>query len=117
MATQPRRRILVALEPAVLEGAFAALLGDGERSEVVQFQNAGSEELSAHYDVAIVTSGFAHGVEPEVLITLPDTEGGGGEATVTVNGLTRPVKVSTNQEVIDLLSEQFAREIHRSVAS
>lgn len=117
MATQPRRRILVALEPAILEGAFAALLGDGERSDVVQFQKAGPEELSAHYDVAIVTAGMAHDVEPDVLITLPDTEGAGGEATVTVDGVTRPVKVSTNQEVIDLLSEQFRREIHRSVAS
>jgi hypothetical protein len=117
MATQPRRRILVALEPTVLEGAFAALLGDGERSEVVQFQKTGPEDLSAHYDVAIVTSGFAHQVEPEVLIILPDTERADGEATVTVNGVTRPVKVSTNQEVIDLLSEQFPGEIHRSVAS
>lgn len=117
MATQPRRRILVALEPTVLEGAFAALLGDGERSEVVQFQKAGLEELSAHYDVAIVTSGFAHQVEPEVLITLPDTERAGGGATVTVNGVTRRVKVSTNQEVIDLLSEQFPGEMDRSVAS
>ena len=112
MATQPHRRILVALEPTVLEGAFAALLGDGERSEVVQFQLAAPEDLLAHYDVAIVTSGFPYRVEPEVLITLPDTEGGGGGATVTVNGVTRPIKVSTNQEVIDLLSEQFAREIH-----
>lgn len=107
----------MALEPTVLEGAFAALLGDGERSEVVQFHKAGLEELSAHYDVAIVTSGFAHQVESEVLITLPDTEGAGGDATVTVNGATRPIKVSTNQDVIDLLSEQFAREIHPSVAS
>ena len=47
----------MALEPTVLEGAFAALLGDGERSEVVQFQKAAPEELSAHYDVAIVTRG------------------------------------------------------------
>lgn len=117
MATQPHRRIFVALEPTVLEGAFAALLGDGERSEVVQFQKAGLEELSAHYDVAIVTSGFPHQVEPDVLITLPDTEGAGRGATVTVNGVTRPVKVFTNQEVIDLLSEQFPREIDSSVAS
>lgn len=117
MSTQPHRRILVALEPTVLEGAFATLLGDGERSDVVQFQEAGLQGLSAHYDVAIVTNGFAHQVEPEVLITLPDTEGAGGEATVTVNGVTRFVKVSTNQDVIDLLSEQFPREIDRPVAS
>ncbi len=107
----------MALEPAVLEGAFAALLGDGERSDVVQFQKASPEEVSAHYDIAIVTTGFAHRLKPEVLITLPNTEGASGEATVTVNGATRLVKVSTNQEVINLLSEQFSREIHTSVAS
>ena len=112
MATQAHRRILVSLEPRVLEGAFAAQLGDGDRSEVVQFQRADLEELSPHYDVAIVTSGFAHRVQPEVLITLPDTEGGDGAATVTVNGVARPVTVSTNQEMIDLLFEQFSREIH-----
>ena len=107
----------MALEPAVLEGAFAALLGDGERSDVVQFQKASPEELSAHYDIAIVTTGFAHRSKPEVLISLPNTEGADGEATVTVNGATRRVKVSTNQEVLDLLSDHFAGEIHRSVAS
>ena len=107
----------MALEPAVLEGAFAALLGDGERSDVVQFQKASPEELSAHYDIAIVTTGFGHRLEPEVLISLPNTEGAGGEATVTVNGVIRSVQVSTKEEVLDLLSEQFAREIHRSVAS
>ncbi|HVM39161.1 MAG TPA: hypothetical protein VM618_00135 [Acidimicrobiia bacterium] len=36
MGREGRRRILVALEPTVLEGAFGALLGHGERSDVVQ---------------------------------------------------------------------------------
>lgn len=111
MGTQPHRRILVALEPTVLEGAFAALLRDGERSEVVQFHRAGVDELAHHYDAAIVTVGFEHDVDSEVLITLPDTEAGGREASVTMNGVTRPVSVDTNSEVVDLLTDQFSREI------
>lgn len=111
MGTQPRRRILVALEPAVLEGAFAALLRDGERSDVVQFHRAGADELAQHYDAAVVTLGFEHDVESEVLITLPDTEAGGREASITINGVTRPVSVDTNAEVIDLLADQFSPEI------
>jgi hypothetical protein len=109
-----RRRILVALEPTVLEGAFAVLLGDGERSDVVQFHRAAPEELAIHYDVAVVTSGLLGDVAPDVLITLPDTREGGGEASITIDGVTRPVRARTNQDVIDLISDQFPHEMHRS---
>ena len=101
----------MALEPKVLEGAFAALLGHGERSEVVQFQDVTAEELSAHYDVAIVTAGICDDVQPDVLITLPDTEAGGGVVVVTVNGVRRLVRVNSNQEVVNLLTEQFPYEL------
>lgn len=114
VATELPRRILVALEPTVLEGAFSALLGHGERSEVVQFHEATPEELSVHYDVAIVTTGLADEVSPDVLITLPDTEAGGDVTIVTVNGLPRRVTTRSNQQVIDLLAEQFPEELHRS---
>jgi hypothetical protein len=114
MAPYGRRRILVALEPMVLEGAFAALLGDGERSDVVQFHRTAPENLANHYDVAIVTSGLLSDLVPDVLITLPDTQAGGGEASVTVDGVTRSVSARTNQDVIDLISEQFPQEIYRS---
>ena len=107
----------MALQPTVLEGAFAALLGDGARADVVQFQKATPEETSAQYDVAIVTDGLPHEVNADVLITLPDTQVIGGDASVTVHGTTRPVKIQTNQEVIDLLSDHFPQEIHRPLAS
>ena len=111
MVSQPPRRILVALEPIVLEGAFAALLHDGDRSEVVQFNRGGIDELAGSFDAAIVTFGFEHEVESDVLITLPDTENGGRDASVTIDGVTRYVSVHTDTQVIDLLTEQFAREI------
>lgn len=107
----------MALEPVVLQGAFAALLGDGARADVVQFQKAAAEDLSGHYDVAIVTDGLPHEMDADVLIILPDTEVIGGDATVTVYGATRSVKIQTSQEVIDLLSEHFPREIHPPLAS
>ena len=112
MATRRRRRILVALEPTVLEGAFAALLKDGERSEVVQYHQGGATGLANHYDAAIVTQGFGHEVESDLVITLPDTRTGGATgASLTVSGETRPVKLGTNAQVIDLLTEWFPAEI------
>lgn len=112
MATRRRRRILVALEPAVLEGAFAALLKDGERSEVVQYHDGGATELANHYDAAIVTRGFGPEVESDLVITLPDTRtGGASEASLTISGETRPVNVGTKAQVIDLLTEWFPAEI------
>jgi hypothetical protein len=62
----------------------------------------------------VVTSGLAHEVEAEVLITLPDTEDGDGVASVTADGVTRRVKASTSQELRDLLTEQFPGEIHHT---
>ena len=107
----------MALEPVVLQGAFAALLGDGARADVVQSQKATPEDLSAHYDVAIITDGLPHKMDADVLITLPDTQVIGGDASVTINGTTRSVKIQTNQEVINLLSDHFPQEIHRPLAS
>lgn len=102
----------MALEPAVLEGAFAALLKDGERSEVVQYHDGGATELANHYDAAIVTRGFGPEVESDLVITLPDTRtGGASEASLTISGETRPVNVGTKAQVIDLLTEWFPAEI------
>lgn len=107
----------MAVEPAVLEGAFAALLGNGDRADVVQFHGATAEELSTHYDAAVVTDGLAEGVRPDVLITLPDTERGGRVARVTIGDISRCVDVGKNGDVIDLLSEQFGTELPSSAQS
>lgn len=106
-----RRRIFVALEPTVLEGAFAALLQDGERSEVVQYHEGGAGDPADHYDAAIVTPAFVHRVDSELLIVLPGTEAGAGrQASLTVGGVTRPVSVGTNAQLADLLAEWFPAE-------
>lgn len=110
MAASAHRRILVALQPTVLEGAFAALLGHGERSDVVQFHKASPEQLSGHYDVAVVTEGLAGDVETDILIVFADTETGGDVAIITVNGLPRIVRAASSQDVMDLFSEHFPGE-------
>lgn len=101
----------MAVEPTVLEGAFAAILGHGARADVVQFHDSSADERSWHYDAAIVTVGLAGDVDAEVVVTLPDTEEGGGVALVTIGDISRAVDVRTNDEVIDLLAEQFPVEI------
>ena len=106
MGNRRCRRILVALEPTVLEGAFAALLRDGDRSDVVQFHRDGIGELVSPFDAAIVTSGFEHEMAPRVLITLPDTEVGDRQVTVTVAGVTRHLSGVYNEaQVVDLVTE------------
>lgn len=102
---------MVAVEPIVLEGALAAVLAESDRAEVVQFHEATSEELAAHYEAAIVTVGLARDLRPEILITLPDTVAGSCVAQVTVGEVSRDVAVRRGEEVIDLLAEQFSVEI------
>lgn len=98
-----RRRILVAVEPVVLEGALAALLA-GEAAEVVQLHQATPGDRTSTYDAAIVTSGLLPGVRSEVLITLPDTRAGAGLVLIEVGGTSRQVQVRTSEEVVGLLA-------------
>ena len=111
----------MAVEPTVLEGAFATILGHGARADVVQFHRASADERAGHFDAAIVTAGLAGNLDADVVVTLPDTQGGGGVARVTVGGVSHAVAVRTNDEVIDLLAEQFPVEIpdlaHRSIGA
>lgn len=111
MGGRARRRILVAVEPVVLEGALAALLSGGDRADVIQFHSAHADDLVAHYDAAIVTDGLGAAVRSDLLITLPDTTGAGGAARVTAGAVSRSVAVGTGAEVIDLLAEQFREEM------
>ena len=99
----PRRRILVALVPMVLEGAFATLLRDGDAADVVQFHRATDEQLAAHYDAAIVTAGVLSELHPDLLITLPDTELGQGDVVVTAGAASWRVRLRTYDDVAELI--------------
>ena len=105
-----RRRILVAVEPAVLEGALALLLEAGAGNEVVQFHDGVDVDPAARYDAAIVTVELLTDVHAEVVITLPGAGSGPGIGHVTTGDDDREVLVHSHQQVIDLLDEQFPRE-------
>lgn len=106
-----RRRILVALEPAVLEGAMALLLGNEAGNEVVQFHDATGAELAGRYDAAIVTASVLEHVDAAVVITLPESRTGGDVAHVAAGPVNHHVALQSFQQVVDLLDEQFPGEL------
>ena len=103
----------MALEPAVLEGALALLLGSGADNDVVQFHDATELDLARRYDAAIVTIELLDDVRADVVITLPDTVAGSGMGHVTTATVDRDVALHSTQQVIDLLDEQFPTGVSR----
>ena len=101
------RRILVALEPTVLEGALAVLLQARAGNDVVQYHHAAEIDLTAPYDAAIVSVELVDDVQADVVITLPGGGTSAGVGHVITNNVDREVEVQSHQQVIDLLDEQF----------
>ena len=100
--TRPHR-ILVALRPAVLEGAIAVLLGDGRRNVVVQFHQASEADRTGPFDAAVVTREFWSAVHAGVVFTLPDTTEAVGVGVVTNGDGRREFEVRSPEQVIQLL--------------
>ena len=97
-----RQRILVAVEPVVLEGALASLLERVDLDDVDSFhaQEHGSQGT---YDAAIVTIQLPDGVSTDLVITLPDTVGHRTRGHLTAGERSEEVELPTHREVIDLL--------------
>lgn len=110
-----RPRVLVAMEPAVLEGALALLLTSREAHDVVEFHAATEAERGARFDAAVVSRALAGGVSADMVIVLPDagSSGGSGVGHVTTAGARREVPLRSHQQVLDLLHEQFALAVSR----
>lgn len=101
------RRILLAVEPAVLEGALAAMLVAGSRDRVVQM---GRRRLdSPDYDAAVVSDRLPYGVRAGVVITLPDGRGNGGTGTVRSGGVVHEVEIAGAERVVELLAQYVPR--------
>lgn len=101
-----RRRILVALEPRVLEGVFAALLAG--HHDVVQYHDATDDELvTATYDAAVVTIPLPDGLRCETVISLP-TDGGSGPWRLTAAGRSREVEFSSSDDLASRLIDLLA---------
>jgi hypothetical protein len=97
------RRILLAVEPAVLEGALAAMLAARDDDDVVERGHT-APTWSGRYDAAVVSDALPAGVSAGVVITLPDTQGSGGIGTIRQGGEVHDVSIDGAAQVVELLN-------------
>ncbi|HEV2123114.1 MAG TPA: hypothetical protein VGW38_10115 [Chloroflexota bacterium] len=102
---QLRRRILLAVDPGVLEGALAKMLSAGTGDEVVQLSRTGVKPFDSSFDAAVVSDQLPDGVRAGVVIMLPDTRGSGGIGTVRQGGVVEEVSITGAEQVIELLEQ------------
>ncbi len=104
-------RVLVAVQPVVLEGALAAILELIGLDQVVQFHRTEEIDPATVYDAAIVSAGFPDVVRARATITLPDTEASGGSpgsrrpGHVSAGSTSRQVDIRDQRQIIDLLDQ------------
>jgi hypothetical protein len=101
------RRILLAIEPGLLEGALAKLLSDTFEGEVVQLGSARREPSNGGYEAAVISDELPEGAHADVVITLPDTRGSSGFGTVRRGKFVDEVFIRGAEGVLELL-EQYA---------
>ena len=101
------RRILLAVEPGLLQGALAKLLSARHHDQIVEMGRTGLTGLDGAYDAAIVSDELPEGVRAGVVITLPDTRGSGGTGTVSNGEAVDEVSIWGAERVVELL-EQYA---------
>ncbi len=102
------RRILLAVEPGLLQGALARLLSVRSDDEIVEVGRTRLTQLDGTYDAAIVSDELPEGARAGVVITLPDTRGSGGTGTVRSGEVVDEVNILGAETVIELL-EKYAQ--------
>ena len=99
-----RRRILVAVEPAILGDSLAGVLGDrGDRVDVIDLRDPQAPVPTGHYDAAIVTISLPDGIDADVVIELPDHQGGGGTGSVQRGLVTARVELDGIDDLLGVL--------------
>lgn len=99
------RRILLAVEPGLLQGALAKLLSARHHDQIVAVGRTGLTGLDGAYDAAIVSDELPEGARAGVVITLPDTRGSGGTGTVRSGEVVDEVSIWGAGRVVELLEE------------
>jgi hypothetical protein len=102
-----RRHILLAVQPAVLEGALATMLAEASRDRIVQMGHGRVD--AGDYDAAVVSDRLPAGVRAGVVITLPDTRGNGGRGTVRRGDVVHEVEIGGAERVAELLTQYLPR--------
>ncbi len=110
------RRILLSLEPGMLEGALARMLHDAGYGEVVEAGRRARDLVASggDYDAAVVSHELPAGVRAGVVITLPDTRGSGGTGTVRRGSRVESVQIGDARDVVELLDRYVPRRSSQS---
>jgi hypothetical protein len=103
------RRILLAVEPGVLEGALAKLLSSDADDEVIQVGRRGLTAPGGRYDAAIVSDRLPDGVRAEVVITLPDARDSRATGTVRSGNALHDVGIGAAERVVEILEHYVPR--------
>ena len=104
-----RRRILLAVRPALLEGALNEVLSASGTEEVVRFTGDAENQLAGEYDAAVVCTVLPDTIRSRVVITLPDSYGSGGTGVVRDHNGVHQVSINGPEQVIELLDKYAPR--------
>ena len=110
----------MAVEPIVLEGAFAAILELIALDEVVQFHRATAAERARRYDAAIVSGALSEEIIADLVITLPRTQDGADGPGVRLLGhvatkeASDDVDIRDQRQVVELLDQHLPLEVSRT---
>jgi hypothetical protein len=102
MSCARHRRLLVAIEPRLLEGALGLVLQASMRGSVVRLHDVAGPVVETHYDAAVVTDDFAPLVCADVVLILADG-GAAGRGRIRTRGAARAVTIRSCHDVVGLL--------------
>ena len=113
-----RHRILVAIDPLVLEGALGAILDLIALDEVVQFHASTEADRAGPFDAAVISSAYSAEVWAELMITLPDIRSMAGTSPdhrghLTTTRLSGDVEIRDQRQILELLDEHLPRGVSR----
>jgi hypothetical protein len=112
-----RRRIVLAIEPVLMQGALAKLLLEARDVEVVQLSGADPSDFRGGYDAAVVSDRLPEGVRADLVITLPDTRGSGGTGTVRSGDLLDEVTIGDAERIMELIEQYSSDSSHEGLAA
>lgn len=110
----PRHRILLAIDPPLLADTVAVVLAHAGQDEV-EVLRPGTGTPHGHYSGVIATIDLT-GVDADVVIQLPDAEGGGGMGAAVTAAGSREVALPDVVAVLQLLDEHCAADAPRTRA-
>jgi len=102
-------RVGIIVEPALLAGALSLVIEQAGVDDVVPTVNL----RSAHLDAVVVTHGVEEAVSADVVIELPDAEGGVGFGRVRTRDGVTDVPIGGVASILELLDRYCPAAVRR----